>query len=395
MYLVSSQPPSVGSVTPLLDGSRRRTVVLKGSNLTPFNRVLFDGLSAEFVSFDWETGELTVLPPQGASEHTAVVTVLDGEGQTSMFLDAYRNPLPSYQYEAAATPTVSGVSPRQLQAGSEAMLEITGLHTNFSDGQTVAGFGSSDVQVQRIWVLGTDRLLVNVRVSTAAKPGALPLAVITGFETATLAGALEILPGRANAPIPDPTPVDPATGQPSIYAGGQTLVTVANLPQSPAPTATINDLPAVVESVQGNGIVLRVPAGLAVGPAVLRLVVGGEALPGFVVSIDQAPPVIQNVSLFWGVTPSPAFPILPGDYLKVTVGGLDPQVLANPKLIEVSLGGVPHVAEYLSISTADPGLCIFWIKVSAEVQAGEAVPLKVGIGYRVSQPVGVSVGASQ
>jgi hypothetical protein len=218
IHLVSSQPPSVGAVTPRLDEAGRRTVVLQGSNLTPFNRVLFDGLAAEFVSFDWESGQLTVLPPQGASENAAVVTALDGDGQTSMFLDAYRDPLPSYRYQATEAPTVSLVSTRQLPAGSEAMLEIKGLHTNFSDGRSVAGFGSSDVLVRRIWVLAPDRLLMNIRISTAAKPGALPLAVITGFESATLADALEIQPGRVNAPILDPTLIDPATGEPSIYA---------------------------------------------------------------------------------------------------------------------------------------------------------------------------------
>jgi hypothetical protein len=396
MYLVSSQPPSIGSVTPRQDDSGRRTVVLKGSNLTPFNRVLFDGLAAGFVSFDWDTGELTVLPPQGASEHTAIVTALDGDGQTSMFLDAYRDPLPSYQYEVAGTPTVSLVSPRQLPAGSEAMLEITGLHTNFSDGQTVAGFGSSDVLVQRIWVLGPDRLLVNIRVSAAAKPGVLPLAVITGFETATLADALDIQQGRTDAPIPDPTPINPATGQPSIYAGGKALLTVANLPQNLALSATMNGLLVVVESVQGDAILLQVPAGLDVGPAVLRLVVGGEVLPAFVLSIDPAPPVIQNVSLFGGAAPTPALPVVPGAYLMVTVTGFaDPRVPASPELIQVSLGGVPHAAQYLSISTTDPNLYSFSIQVSAEVAAGDAVPLTVGIGHRISQSVAVAVGTAE
>ncbi len=396
MYLVSSQPPSVGSVTPRLDGSGRRLVVLKGSNLTPFTRVLFDGLAAQFVSFDWNTGELTVLPPPGASEHTAVVTALDGDGQSSMFLDADRDPLPSYQYETAETPTVSLVSPRQLPAGSEAMLEITGLHTNFSDGQTVAGFGSSDVLVQRIWVLGPDRLLANVRVSAAAKPGVLSLFVMTGFETATLADALEIQPGRTDAPIPDPTPINPATGQPSIYAGGTALLTVANLPQNPAPSASINELPAEVEGVQGNTILLRVPAGIDVGPAVLRLVGGGEVLPAFMVSIDPAPPVIQSVLLLSGAEPTPALPIFPGGYLTVTVAGFaDPRAPANPELIQVSLGGVPHAAKYLSISAADSNVYSFSIKVSAEVAAGDTVPLTVGIGQRISQPVAVAVGSFQ
>jgi hypothetical protein len=79
----------------------------------------------------------------------------------------------------------------------------------------------------------------------------------------------------------------------------------------------------------------------------------------------------------------------------VAVAGLaDPQALDNPKLMRVSLGGVPHAAEYASISKTDADLTIFWINVSAEVAAGDAVPLTVGIGPRVSQPVGVAVGAS-
>jgi hypothetical protein len=237
---------------------------------------------------------------------------------------------------------------------------------------------------------------MNVRVSAAAKPGPLLLTVVTGFETATLASALEIQPGRTDAPIPDPAPIDPATGQPSIYAGGKALLTVANLPQNPAPSATINGLPAVVESIQGNAILLQVPSGLDLGPAVLRLVVGGQVLPAFVVPIELAPPVIQKVSLFWGATPTPEFPVLPGEYLTVTVAGLaDPRVAADPALIQVSLGGVMHAARYLITSTTGPDVCTFWIEVSTAVTPGDAVPLTVSIGRRVSQPVAVAVGAYQ
>jgi hypothetical protein len=222
------------------------------------------------------------------------------------------------------------------------------------------------------------------------------LAVISGFETVTLAGALEIQSGRTDAPIPDPAPIDPATGQPNIYAGGKALLTVANLPQNAAPSATINGLPVTVESIQGNAILLEVPAGLDVGPAVLRLVVGGQVLPAFVVPIDLAPPVIQGVSLFWGATPAPEFPIVPGEYLMVTVAGLaDPQLAANPNLIQVSLGGVPHAAQNLTASTSGPDVYTFWILVSTDVTPGDTVPLTVSIGHRVSQPVPVAVGTSQ
>ena len=80
----------------------------------------------------------------------------------------------------------------------------------------------------------------------------------------------------------------------------------------------------------------------------------------------------------------------------VTVTGFaDPRVPASPELIQVSLGGVPHAAQYLSISTTDPNLYSFSIQVSAEVAAGDAVPLTVGIGHRISQPVAVAVGTAE
>ena len=79
----------------------------------------------------------------------------------------------------------------------------------------------------------------------------------------------------------------------------------------------------------------------------------------------------------------------------LTVAGLaDPRVLASPELMQVSLGGVPQVAEYRSVSATDPDVYIFWIKVSTGVAAGNAVPLTVGIGQRVSESVAVAVAAA-
>ena len=108
--------------------------------------------------------------------------------------------------------------------------------------------------------------------------------------------------------------------------------------------------------------------------------------PAFVVPIDFAPPVIQNVALPWGMTPTAATPVHAGEYLMVTVAGV-----GDPALMQISLGGVPHAVIYVAASTTGPDAYIFWIEVSSAVTPGDAVPLTASTGHRVSQPVGVAV----
>ena len=394
MHLVRSQPPSVGGITTGTDAEGRLALVVSGSNLMRTTRIMFDGLPGTMAGYDTATGVLTVIPPQGAAGHRAVVTAVDSDGQDSLFLDG-ANP-PSYTYEASPAPIVA-MWPAALPAGSESMVEITGVNTNFTDGRTVVGFGSSDVVVRRVWALSPNRLLANVHVASAARARVLPLSVVTGFQMASRELALDVQPPAGGVPVVNPVAVNPNTGQPSVHAGGLAVLSVAQMPAGIAAAAvsvTLDDFPAPVVAVENGLVTVSVPAGLEIGPAVLRLQANGLAAAPVVMAIDPAPPVIRSIEDLAGEPVSPARPALIGQTLWVTISGIDdPAVPVDPSRLVLTLGGVAHTPQTLLPSTGIPGAYDVRFVVSAEVQPGAAVPLTAAIGNRVSQPVMLAVHA--
>lgn len=396
LYLVRSQPPSIASVTPGVDEQGNRTAVLMGSNLVESTRVFFDGLAAPATGFDWTTGALTVYPPPGASNHRAVVMALDSNGQTSMFLDA--GAPPTYTYNPAEPPSVA-ISPSFLPAGSEAMIEITGVNTNFTAGQTLAGFGSSDVVVRRLWVLDPTRLLANVHIAAQAQEGTLlPLTLVSGFQVATQPNALRIAAVQPGVPVLNPTLVNPATGQPSIYAGGAAALAVSNLPpgtDAATVSVTLDYLPTNITAVGEGRILFEVPGGLSVGPAVLRLTVGGNSTQPIMVAIDPPPPVVKAVSAYYFFADiGPLQPAYLGQELWITVAGLaEPGAAANPELARISLGGITLTPSRVVPTKTDPNTSILIFRVPPTMQTGDSIPLTVMVGYRVSQPFSIPVRA--
>lgn len=386
LYLVRSQPPSIASVTPGVDGQGNRTAVLAGSNLVESTRVFFDGLAAAVSGYDWTTGSLTVRPPAGSSKHRAVVTALDDDGQTSMFLDA--GAPPAYTYDPGEAPSVA-ISTSSLPAGTEAMIEITGVNTKFTAGQTVAGFGSSDVVVRRLWVIDPTRLMANVHVAAQAKEGALlPLTVVSGFQVATQPNALRIGAAQPGVPVLNPALVNPDTNQPSIYAGGPAALTVSNLPPG-TPNLALDGAPAKITAIEPGRIVFDVPASLNAGPAILTL---GSASP-IVVAIDPPPPVVKAVSAYYFFADiGPRQPAFLGQELWITVAGLGE---ANPELVGISLGGVTLTPSQVAPAGSDPNTSIVIFQVPSTVKTGDSVPLTVTVGYRVSQPFPIPVHALQ
>jgi len=395
VHLVKSQPPSVAGITAGTDAEGRQAFVVTGSNLMRSTRIMFDGLPATMAGFDATTGTLTVIPPQGASGHRAVVTAVDSDGQDSLFLDG-ANP-PSYTYDAAGAPHVA-LWPTALPAGSESMIEITGESTSFAEGHTVIGFGSSDVVVRRVWAVGPNRLLANVHVSPDAKTGVLPLSVVTGFQMASRDLVLDVQPPLAGVPVVNPVAVNPNTGQPSVFAGGLAALSVAQIPAgltAAAVSVTIDELPASVLAVEEGRVTVSVPGPLEIGPAILRLGVNGLAAAPVVVAIDPAPPVIRGVESLAGEPIGTDRPALIGQSLWVTITALDdPDVLAEPSRLELTLGGVAHAPVTLLPSKTMPGGYDIRIEVSAEVEPGDSVPLTAAIGYRVSQPVVLALRAA-
>ncbi len=397
VHVVSSQPPSVASVTAASDGQGNSAAVLKGSNFVSSTRILFDGLQARVLGLDPTNGDLTVVPPPGASGHSATVTALDLDGQSSLFLDSAP---PAYAYGQVPVPSIS-VTPAYLPAGTEGMVEINGVNTSFTDGYTFAGFGSSDVAVGKLWVLSPTRLWANVRVADGAQPATLPATVISGFQAANAANSLQIQAAQIGLAVLNPTLINPVTGQPSVYAGGQASLSVSNLPAvDPAAVGVaVGGYPAQVLQVKDGAIVFHMPDGLGVGPATLSVTFGAAPVPQpntIVVDIDPLPPVIQSVSAYGIIPIGPNWPAFSGVYLSMAVSGLaDPDIVAHPERLQLTLGGIAHSVFKVIQSAIDPNVCFVIFVVSEEVSPGDSVPLVIAIDRRVSQPFAIPVVAER
>jgi hypothetical protein len=145
--LTNNPPPAISSAIAALDGNGTRIVVIAGTNLAEDTQILFNGVAAPIRSFDRGTGSMTVIAPPGPPGETARVVALNRDGQSSLFVQQ-----PSvYEFDNADT---SGfvVWPTSLPAGSEAVLEILGSGGAFSSAYTSVAFGSSAIQVRRIFL---------------------------------------------------------------------------------------------------------------------------------------------------------------------------------------------------------------------------------------------------
>ena len=166
-----------------------------GSGMNVDSRVFFDGLPAAvrapFTGTE-QSGFVVVQPPQGAHSQTATVTVFNTDGLNSMLVQS-QNP-PTYSY-GPSEPVFAAFDPNGLPAGASAMVEVNGVNTRFADGQTIVGFGSSDILVRRVWVLSPTRLLANVSVAATAPPFTnTQVSILTGFQMFTQAFGFQILP---------------------------------------------------------------------------------------------------------------------------------------------------------------------------------------------------------
>jgi matrixin/IPT/TIG domain-containing protein len=181
---VANRPPSIMSVTATakLDANGNRTVVVAGNGFQPETKILFDGLPAVTQAVQSD-GSLLVTPPPAPGGYIASVVALNADGQSSLFLQAP----PTYTYDAgpsfgggaALTSASLTVTPVWIAASTDTTVNITGTNTNFLDGQTLVGFGSSDVVVKQITV--ADRTHLTAIVSSSAWVPTSRISVTTGL----------------------------------------------------------------------------------------------------------------------------------------------------------------------------------------------------------------------
>jgi uncharacterized protein (TIGR03437 family) len=390
-FHVQRQPPAIASVLPGNEGGIR-SAAITGINFVEGTRILFDGAPALVRSFDEALGRLTVIPPPAPVGHRANVTALNPDGQSSLFVNADNPPAYTYAPEtlfASAAP-VFLAAPSMLPAGVESMIQIDSAGTNFVDGMVSVGFGTSDVVARRVWVVSPTRLLVNVSTSSAAQVGGYAITIASGLNVLTQPFAMQVLPLNARAFWLRSGISTFASEQASVTAGSIAVMHIGNAP-APLPTSAavfLNDQRLPILGVNGTEVAFQIPAGTAVGPAVVRVEANGERSMPIVVAIDPPPPRIISVTsanqLLNANRPAHA-----GEMINLYVTNLlragSP---VNPSRLVVSIGGI-HV-NAASVSEAGDGHKVTLV-VPSHSPVGADVPLSIQIDERSSEPVAVAI----
>ena len=326
--VVPNAPPSITSIAIDTALGLRLTSVL-GTNLGAGTRILFDGAPATVMSANSD-GSLSIAPPPALSGYQATVEALNPDGQSS--LQALGPAAPAvYLYPLRDAVTIAA-APGSLSAGTDAWVAISGVNTHFAAGQTVAGFGSSDVSIRRGWVVNPQLLWLNVTVDPLAQAGAANLTVSTGLETATLNGAVKIAaadPKQISLRVPV---LNAVTGLAGVPAGGTASIRTSGLPAKLDGWTLSIGGEAVSFSADKNGVLTApVPGGLAPGPHLVQLLAPGNppaaVVPPVLLQLDVAPPVglaaIDNTAADGaGVPVSLSAPAQLGDTITFTVSGL-------------------------------------------------------------------------
>jgi uncharacterized protein (TIGR03437 family) len=380
LNLVQSSPPFIASVTPGFESSGARSLALAGSTLNSSTIFYLDGLPTPLLRFD-DQGRAVVAPPPGLAGSRSAITAFNPDGQNSMFLQS-SFPI-TYTYDTG-DPGVASFSPSSLPAGTESWVEITGSNSNFVDGVTMVGVGSSDVQVRRSWVVAPNKIWANIWVAPNAAVTASLASVINGFQVISQPFGLQVQGFNGRLPVLSSQVVNASPNQTGIFPGAAVILSGSNLSN---PAITVGGQAATILNSNPNQVSFQVPFGLPAGPAVLRFSNGVDTA-AVVISIDAGPPGVLNVSGSGNVRIDANRPAKPGDVLNVLVTGLSEAGAApNPKLVHVNIAGIDHSPVGITPQGAAHQVLVV---LSPSVSSGQA-SLKVSVGSRNSQPYYIPV----
>jgi hypothetical protein len=391
--LVANPPPVITNVTPTFDDRGNRAALIAGSGFDSTTRILFDGAIAPVIRQNGD-GSLLVSTPAANPGYRANVTALNGDGQSSLFIQSQS--VPGFSYDSGAQPSAT-LSTSVLPAGSEAMIDIAGANATFIDGQTTLGFGSSDVYVRRVWVAG-NHLLANVSVSANAPVAQTDVTITTGLQSIALPLAFQIFPPNSGQLMAIPPVTNAANGVGGVPAGWPAVLNTSNLPSQGAITVTVAaagangvgpDQPATILGVNNGQITFQVPAGMPTGPAIVKLQAGGLAAMPILMNIDPPGPVIAGAFSSPGVAADASHPAHPGSPIWILVNGLpDPSTISDLNAIKVNIGGVDHTPAGIS---AQSGGALLQVILSQNVPAGGQQPVTITYNGYTSQQFFVPV----
>jgi len=338
--LVPKPVPAITSVNQNGDGS----VTLSGTSLGGDTRIFFDGIQAVVstpFSGNDQQGSITVIPPPGTSGQTAAVTAFNGDGQNTTMLAA---PTASYTYTSGGQAQISSISLTSLAGPALAMVDITTQGTTFADGQVTLGFGSDDIAVKRVWILGSNHLQADISVAQGAALGASEISVISGFQVMAVPNGFQTLPTVAGRPLVSGVANQNASQQ-TVYPGSIVSVYGQNLAGA---QVTLNDSAVQVLGSVATQVNFQIPTGFPAGPAVMKVTGGGNTANPVLLQIDGPPPTIVNVTNVSGVAYDATHFASAQDVVNVLVSNLDPTVLANPSRVQIALGNLTIPATILA-----------------------------------------------
>lgn len=377
-------PPTLSGVTPNGDG----TVTVTGTNWNSDSLIYFDGLPSAISSLDAVNGVAVVTPPAGSNGQTAVLTVYNSDGQNSQLVQS-ASPL-TWSYGSSQAPVISSVTPSSLPAGSEASVEITSSGFNFQAGQVAVGFGTTDVLVRRIFVLGPNRLQADVSVNANASLSNPDISVISGFQIATAPSGFQISPALPGQPAVVPVLTNTQPGLNGAYPGATVSVSGINLVSSATatPALAIAGQAAVIVSASASQIVFQIPATLLPGPATLILNNGATNAFPVTVNIDTPPAVISAITNLNGGAIDVTHPAHQGDLVLVNLSNL-PAGNLTPDRIQAAVAGTQHNA--LQVTQVATGVYQVSFLLGPAEPVGQNQPLIIYVDSRSSLPASLPV----
>jgi hypothetical protein len=402
--VVPGSAPSITAVTLPSSGSTAATNVA-GKNLTANTRILLDGAPAQVLAAN-KDGSLDIVQPPALSGMQATVEAVNPDGQTSL-QSLGVTPAPLLTYPQSNAPQVYQ-TPNIVIAGTDTLLVISGVDTHFADGQTVVGFGSSDISVRKTWVVDPQRVILSLSVDPAAKPGTTYITVATGLE-------IVVAPYLLNIAAADPKQIslrvpvlNAVTGLAGIPAGGIARIVTTGLPADLTGwTLTVGPLPAAFTADANGVLTVQVPTGLGVAELPVELIPPANAtvsaIPRVILQLDPAPPLI-----LWGVdTPvagggpvllSASNPVPLGQNVVLLLYGLSSPngVLPAAGAVWMNIGGINYPVTAVTRVPADPNSTapppdyayVSFVVPSTLVLdpavSNPTVPVMVGTGTRLS-----------
>jgi uncharacterized protein (TIGR03437 family) len=388
--VVPAAPPAISAVTGSVTSQGAPIATVAGTGLSANTRILLDGVPGNVVSVNTD-GSLVVSPPPALNGYQAWVAAVNPDGQTSSQALGPATP-PTFAYAVGDPASIAVPSP-VVTAGTDTVVTIAGALTHFTEGQTVPGFGSSDIKVRRAWVTGPGSVMLNVTVDPTAQVGATAVTVLTGLEMVTLPAGISVAAPGANQSSLRVPAINAVTGLAGVPAGGTALIASSGLPAAlDGWRLAIGGVGAPFTVDQNGQITAQIPGGLALGPQVVQLLApDGSGPPPIALQLDSAPPVIvsafdNSAAAGAGAAVSPSSPANAGDSVTLLVVGLPDSAAGLPAASQVwlNLGGAIIAPVSVTAWPTDATLALVRLVVPAALPATSPVSLTIGTGTRLS-----------